>query len=249
MHEPLQFGQYYHIYNRGNNRENLFAEKRNYEYFMRLYTKHILPVAETFAYCLMPNHFHFSIRTRTEDEQLAYLESNQIGSVLKTEPISGKTEPISPVRIKGNLENISEKEQIGSFLQNEPILPVKIKEPSRAFNNFFIAYARGFNNATGRTGVLFETPFRRKIITNNDYFYRLIAYIHLNPQKHGFVDDFRDWQWSSYRALLSEKETRLGRDELFEWFDNRDFFQEFHRETIDKKAVAHFIEEGFEEYF
>ncbi len=211
MHEPLQFGQYYHIYNRGNNRENLFVEKRNYAYFMRLYSRHILPVAETFAYCLLPNHFHFSIRTRTEEEQLEYL--NQIGSVLETEPI------------------------------------LTVKEPSRAFNNFFIAYARGFNNATGRTGVLFETPFRRKIITSDAYFNRLIAYIHMNPQKHGFVDDFRDWEWSSYRALLSEKETRLGRERALEWFGDRDFFEEFHQEVMEESAIAEFVEEGFEDYF
>ena len=241
MHEPLQFGQYYHIYNRGNNSENLFVEKRNYKYFMRLYTKHILPVAETFAYCLMPNHFHFSIRTRTEEEQKAYLAKNQIGSVLKTEPISSRNE-------SGNLEERLKEKQVGSFSKNEPI-SYKVREPSRAFNNFFIAYTRGFNNATGRTGVLFETPFRRKIITNKNYFYRLIAYIHLNPQKHGFVDDFRDWQWSSYHALLSEKETRLDRNEVLEWFGDRDFFQEFHKETIDEKAIANFIEAGFEDYF
>jgi len=48
---PLQFGEYYHIYNRGNNRENIFIASRNYDYFLRLYMKHILPVAETFAYC------------------------------------------------------------------------------------------------------------------------------------------------------------------------------------------------------
>jgi hypothetical protein len=30
---PLEYGQYYHIYNRGNNRENLFVEARNYPYF------------------------------------------------------------------------------------------------------------------------------------------------------------------------------------------------------------------------
>jgi putative transposase len=222
-HEPLQFGQYYHIYNRGNNRENLFVQKRNYPYFMQLYAKHILPVAETFAYCLLPNHFHFSIRTRTEEEQKSYLEQmEQIGSVFKTEPISGgaKTEPI-----------------------------LKVKEPSRAFNNMFIAYARAFNKATNRTGVLFETPFRRKIISNDAYFYRLIAYIHTNPQKHGFVKDFRDWQWSSYDALLSEKETRLERETVLEWFGDRDFFQEFHQENIDEKQIADFIEKDFEDYF
>ncbi|MBN1643178.1 MAG: transposase, partial [Anaerolineae bacterium] len=57
---------YYHIYNRGNNRENLFRCDENYRYFLRLYAHHIEPVAETYAYCLMPNHFHLLLRTREQ---------------------------------------------------------------------------------------------------------------------------------------------------------------------------------------
>ena len=56
---PLAYDGYYHIYNRGNNRENIFKETRNYRYFLTLYAKHIEPVADTFAYCLLPNHFHW----------------------------------------------------------------------------------------------------------------------------------------------------------------------------------------------
>jgi putative transposase len=58
---PLQYGQYYHIHNRGNNRECIFIEERNYRYFLKLYAKHIEPIADTFAYCLLPNHFHFLV--------------------------------------------------------------------------------------------------------------------------------------------------------------------------------------------
>ncbi len=57
----LQPGCYYHIYNRGNNKENLFKEQRNYIYFLSLWKKHIEPVAHTFAYSLQPNHFHFLV--------------------------------------------------------------------------------------------------------------------------------------------------------------------------------------------
>ena len=64
---PLQHGTYYHIYNRGNNREDIFFEERNYRHFMKLYAEYIEPVAETYAYCLLPNHFHFL--TRIKDEQ------------------------------------------------------------------------------------------------------------------------------------------------------------------------------------
>ncbi len=55
----------YHIYNRGNNKETLFKEPKNYNFFLGLWKKYIEPVAETYCYNLLPNHFHFFIRTRT----------------------------------------------------------------------------------------------------------------------------------------------------------------------------------------
>jgi REP element-mobilizing transposase RayT len=64
----LCHGQYYHINNRGNNRENIFLEDRNYLYFMELYAYHVAPVLETFAYCLLRNHFHFLVRVKSEGE-------------------------------------------------------------------------------------------------------------------------------------------------------------------------------------
>jgi putative transposase len=65
---PLEYGQYYHVYNRGNNRENLFVEERNYAYFLKLYALHIEPLASTFAYCLLPNHFHFLVQIREVED-------------------------------------------------------------------------------------------------------------------------------------------------------------------------------------
>lgn len=47
---PLEYGKFYHIYNRGINGCNLFRDNENYEHFLYLYDKHISPVAETFAW-------------------------------------------------------------------------------------------------------------------------------------------------------------------------------------------------------
>ena len=44
----LQFNQYYHMYNRGNNKEALFKEDRNYHFFLDLYKKYIYPIADLF---------------------------------------------------------------------------------------------------------------------------------------------------------------------------------------------------------
>jgi putative transposase len=65
---PLENGKYYHIYNRGNNREDLFRSKENYEYFLRLYEKYIYPIADTYAWVLMKNHFHLLVRIKEEEE-------------------------------------------------------------------------------------------------------------------------------------------------------------------------------------
>jgi putative transposase len=64
----LQPGCYYHIYNRGNNRENIFFEKENYSYFLKLYFKHIESIADTYVYGLLQNHFHFLVKTKTVEE-------------------------------------------------------------------------------------------------------------------------------------------------------------------------------------
>jgi REP element-mobilizing transposase RayT len=64
----MERGGYYHIYNRGNNRETIFKETINYPYFLKLWAKYIDPIAETLCYNLLPNHFHFFIRLYAEDE-------------------------------------------------------------------------------------------------------------------------------------------------------------------------------------
>ena len=66
--EPLEHETYYHIYNRGINGETLFREPDNYRHFLRLYDKYIEPVADTFAWCLMPNHFHLLVQIKGEEE-------------------------------------------------------------------------------------------------------------------------------------------------------------------------------------
>ena len=66
--EYLQHGKFYHIYNRGINSENIFFETCNYEYFIKLYENHIDPIADTYAWCLMKNHFHFLVRIKDESE-------------------------------------------------------------------------------------------------------------------------------------------------------------------------------------
>ncbi|MFD1188804.1 transposase [Pontibacter rugosus] len=89
---PLEPEKYYHIYTRGNNKETLFREPENYLLFLQLYRKYVAPYAETFAYCLLPNHVHFLVRVKdekalkpqwlTEDEAKLISIERQLGHLL-----------------------------------------------------------------------------------------------------------------------------------------------------------------------
>ncbi|WP_243765897.1 transposase [Polaribacter cellanae] len=74
--ETIQLDYYYHVYNRGINGENLFYTDGNYRHFLKLYKKYIFPVAETFAWCLLKNHFHLLIKIRSEEEICAGFSIN-----------------------------------------------------------------------------------------------------------------------------------------------------------------------------
>lgn len=64
---PLEQGRFYHIYNRGINGTNLFYNKGNYEFFLHRYAEYISPFVETYALCLLPNHFHLLVRVKEQD--------------------------------------------------------------------------------------------------------------------------------------------------------------------------------------
>jgi REP element-mobilizing transposase RayT len=69
----------YHIYNRGNNKQKVFFVPDNYIYFLKKVRRFILPYCDILGYCLMPNHFHFLIRSgerTTATKNIAGKEKN-----------------------------------------------------------------------------------------------------------------------------------------------------------------------------
>lgn len=59
---------FYHIFNHAVGKENLFHKHENYIFFLQKFDHYISPIAKTFCYCLMPNHFHLLIQIRDENK-------------------------------------------------------------------------------------------------------------------------------------------------------------------------------------
>ncbi len=53
---------FYHIYNRSVDKKTMFKNDGNYEYFLRKFDQYLSPLLDTYAYCLLGNHFHLLIR-------------------------------------------------------------------------------------------------------------------------------------------------------------------------------------------
>lgn len=73
----LQPSTYYHLYNRANGWEKIFLSEENYRFFLEKYQLYVSPYVYTYCYCLMPNHFHFLIQVKEEDEVLRALQNLQ----------------------------------------------------------------------------------------------------------------------------------------------------------------------------
>ena len=211
MKSPLEHDTFYHIFNRGNNYENIFPENSDYEYFLELYDIFIDTIADTYAWCLMKNHFHVLLRIKDEGE-IGFLNSDYA----RSEDIYLKWKTHNP------------KTSHPSF--------IKKPKPSEQFKHLFSAYTMWFNKKYKRKGSLFTKNFERIPITNENYYSNLIIYIHNNPVKHGFSEHAMDYPWSSYLTIVTNKNTKLKRDAVIDYFNDIENFKFMHHpELINKE--------------
>ncbi len=210
-HSNFEFESYYHIYNRGNNKENLFLNERNYEYFLARWNKYILPYSTLMAYCLMPNHFHFLIRIKKESEIEYYLK--------------GDPKPTRPLRI--------------SRLSNDQLDINKLLEDQ--FKNLFSGYTLAINKQEGRTGSLFQKRFKRLKVDSKKYLITLIHYIHHNPIHHNFVKDYSRWKYTSYNELLSSSNNFVDQKSVFDCFGDKELFLKFHKDSKNYNEIKELI--------
>lgn len=177
-HPAFKPGCYYHVFNRGNNKEKIFLREGNYRYFLKLLKKHLSPIADFYSYCLLSNHFHILLKIKDE-----YKLPKQI--------------------ILGDK---------------------KLHQP---FSNLFNAYAKAFNKENNRIGSVFQEHLKRVELDSNDYLIQLIVYINTNPNHHS-VGDYKNYKFSSYKSILSKKETALKRADVLHLFDGIENFKFVH---------------------
>lgn len=221
-------GEYYHIYNRGNDKKEIFLDDEDRSRFVKLlylcnsvngvnFREDVIRnkidafdfereerIVSIGAYCLMPNHFHL------------YLT------------------------IFPNSTKASQGKALGSKEKDE-------NEISAFIGKLCTSYTMYFNKKHERRGSLFEGKFKSVNVDGDVQARYLFSYIHLNPIKL-FKSDWKErgvdssiainflnsYKWSSYFDFLGiqRKENRILNIEDFP-----DFFsgkkEEFEKEIFD----------------
>ena len=229
-HPPLTPGSFYHIYNHGVGGRDLFVVPEDYEYFLRQYDKYILPVADTYAWTLMKNHFHLLVRIK-EDVVYKYSNADRSVDAVRFEEVKWETINLSSPNLSASFGPDSvEKSKI------------KTPKPHLHFSHLFNAYSKYFNKRYHKTGALFERPFKRKLIEEENYLKQIILYIHNNPVHHGFCSHPIEYPWSSYLTCISVKPTKLCREPVIGWFDDIANFKAMHNGNISYKEIENWLE-------
>ena len=105
---------------------------------------------------------------------------------------------------------------------------------------FLQTYAMAYNKEKVRVGSLFQKTFKRVRLETMEDILRIVQYIHGNPQHHGLVADFREYEWTSYPSILSDKPTMLKRAEVLAWYGGRENFircHEAHQVELDSRLT------------
>ncbi len=108
---------------------------------------------------------------------------------------------------------------------------------SKQLSHFFNSYAQSINKVYGRTGSLLESPFERKLIDNDAYITNAILYCHYNPQLHGFVQSYKDWEFTSYQSILNKDRTFLAIDKIYDWFGGAGALVNIHETHIHSNEI------------
>ncbi|MFA9388359.1 MAG: transposase [Prolixibacteraceae bacterium] len=203
---PILGDRYYHIFNRGSNKQNIFYSPENYVYFLHLMDQFLAGYVDFLAYCLLPNHFHLIIKTK-EKLELAILD---------------EVENRSFCRERFSKQIIDDVNVIGKIIVNR-------------LKRMFITYSMAINKQENRVGNLFDPKYKRLMITDDNYLRYAIFYAHYNPEKHKLIDDFKSYRFSSYKALVGNSKIKMDREFVYELFGDKSSFINYHSVLHDEQ--------------
>ncbi len=201
---------YYHVFNRTNNKELLFLNDSNRFYFMDLIKNKLEGFANVLAFSILDTHFHYCIYIKSKEDILM-----KINRLRKTD-------------LTASMHDFLKEEDNEKFFHDLI---------STRFSGAFNSYAQSFNKENSRNGNLFYKTYKHPLLTGDEHIKSIIYYIHHNARKHGIVDNFLDHEWHSYHLIKANDKTYVDIDLIMKIYDGLPNLIKHHSQFLLEKDL------------
>jgi REP element-mobilizing transposase RayT len=220
-------GQYYHIYNRGVDKRDVFLESPDFERFLWGLVEFNNPLTDS--------QRDFLQRKLGPEFGTRYLVSNSgpassnldAGSVLNDE---GVTNLIKLVK-----EKLVEITAYALLPNHYHLLIRQLTENGipKFLQKIGTGYTNYFNLKNKRSGCLFQGKYKAIHLDSNDFILRTSSYINANAEIHGLISDVMNYQWCSYQYYLGLKTEDICKNKNFilEQFKDADDYKNYVQEV------------------
>ena len=204
-------GEYHHIYNRGNDKQVIFHDKRDWTRFLFL----ILHLQSDTVFENIGRYVNYFVKHRM------FNTHEDIPDILRTRSVELTGFTLMPNHFHLVITGVKDR---------------GISEYMRRIQD---AYTKYFNVKYKRTGHLFQGPYQAVHIKENRQLLHLSAYIHKNPRElPAWKNKEHLYPWSSYQDYIQNRWGELlHTDIILEQFDNHEDYVSFVKSSSAKESL------------
>lgn len=216
---------YYHIYNRGVEKRDIFLDEQDYGVFLSYLKEYLLPKDED------------QLQKRLSDPNISYKERDQILKLLKLNNFAGEIALLAYCLMPNHFHFLVRQNSFNSI--------------DRFMNSLGVRYVRYFNTKYKRVGTLFQGVYKAVSVESDPQLLGLTSYIHRNPLGNNSYNTQSNFhqkifsQPSSYPDYLGDRKTRwVHPEEILVFFskDNHSLsYQSFVEQTEEILSVQNLV--------
>jgi putative transposase len=209
--EIIAPGEHYHIFNRGNNKQDIFLDNRDRARFLFL----LIYLQSPIVFQNIGRQVTYFVKNRAFN-----ISDEEILEILKEKYVELINFALMPNHFHITVHELKEG-GIAQYMQR-----------------VLCAFTKYFNTRYEKTGHLFQGPYKAVRIEDNDQLLYLSTYIHRNPRElKKWKNKEHEYEWSSYSDYL--KENRWGQllntDIITEQFSEKEPYENFAKNSTAKQ--------------
>ena len=208
---PITQGEYYHIFNRGNNKQQIFLDVRDWVRFLFL----IIHLQSPVIFPKISRHVSSYVKSQSFD-----IDKNEMDKIIKERYVELVNFALMPNHFHLTIHEFKDG-GIANYMQR-----------------VLCAYTKYFNTKYEKSGHLFQGPYKAVHTEDNEQLLYLSTYIHKNPKE---LSEWKNrenlYPWSSYQDYVGKNrwDKLLQQNLIHDQFSNKQEYGHFVKSSPAKE--------------